>query len=87
MGYSSAVGMAAATDLRTALGWHLQSNHFPPVPAEMVPVAERAVKAARKGDYDRRLRLPAGASWKGQSTAPVSACVEAWHLDAFIEAR
>ena len=35
MGYSSAVGMAGATDLRTALGWHLQSNHFPPVPTEM----------------------------------------------------
>jgi hypothetical protein len=84
MGYQNALGMAAALPLETALAWHLQHNHYPPVPAVMIPVAARAVKAARRGEYDRRLRLPKGVSWRGESTAPVSAFITDYHLDAFL---
>ncbi len=86
-GYASAVGMAAAAPLRVALEWHLQSNHFPPIPVVMVPVAERAVLAARRGDYARHLRLPAGVLWRGKRSAPVSAFVESFHLAAFIDTQ
>ncbi len=86
-GYASARGMAAAAPLRAALEWHLQSNHFPPVPSYMVPVAERAVLAARAGNYDESLPLPPDVLWRGNSKVPVSAVVESFHLDAFIDAQ
>ncbi len=84
-GYLSAVGMATAAPLHAALKWHLQSNHFPPVPAVMVPVAERAVLAARGGDWAKLLRLPAGVRYRGNVKASVAEVVESFHLDAFVE--
>ena len=85
MGYLGALGMAQAAPLDAALSWHFTSNHFPPLPTSLIPVAKRAIKAAQAGEWDRKLRLPTGMSWKGQRNAPVSACVEAWHLNAFID--
>lgn len=86
-GYASAVGMAAALPLRTALKWHLQSNHFPPVPSVMVPVAERAVLAARGDDWAKLLRLPDGVRYRGNVKASVADIVESFHLDAFVETQ
>lgn len=87
MGYMNAVGMADALPLEQALAWHLTHNHYPPVPVVMIPVAERAVRAARRGQYTLRLKLPAGVSWRGEKTVPVSAVVESFHLDAFIDSE
>jgi len=85
MGHLSALDMAASTDLDTALSWHLTANHFPPLPLELLPVAKRAIAKANAGRYDDRLKLPAGIRYRDASSAPVYACVEAWHLDAFLE--
>jgi hypothetical protein len=75
----------AGAESDIALAWHLQSNHYPPLPAELVPVARRVIDKANRGDWDKRVRLPEGVSYRGSRLAPVAACVEAWHLDAFLE--
>ena len=85
MGRLSALDMAANTDLDTALSWHLSANHFPPLPPELLPVAKRAIAKASADQWDDELKLPAGIRYRDASSAPVYACVEAWHLDAFIE--
>lgn len=71
-------------DRRLALRWHLTSNHFPPLPIELLPVAERVIDKAEAGKYHARVRLPEGITWRGKKLAPVWAAAEAWHLDAFI---
>jgi hypothetical protein len=60
-----ALGMAEQVaggnaSLTTAVSWHLSSNHFPPVPAFMVPVAIAAIEAGNDEDWDRELELPLG---------------------------
>ena len=68
-----------------ALSWHLSHNHYPPVPAAMIPVCAAAIDAALADDWDVELDLPERTSYKGRATAPVWAIVDAHHLGAFIE--
>jgi hypothetical protein len=84
MGLLSAMGMAEVADLDTALGWHLSSNHFPPVPSTMIDPCKQAISAFGDEDYDRLIDLPEGISWRGEVSAPASAIVEGHHLDAFL---
>jgi len=84
MGRMAAEDMVAQTDTRTALAWHLQSNHYPPVPLSMVEPSLRAIKQANKGNWNARVRLPAGVLYKGMKTAPVRAMIEQHHLDVFL---
>jgi hypothetical protein len=70
--------------LRVALEWHLQSNHYPPVPMSMLPVCERAIKKARDGKWHFRVRLPKGCTFKGSIYAPVDEVVRGHNLDTFI---
>lgn len=85
MGYLNALGMAeSGVDLDVALTWHLRSNHYPPVPVEMVGPCKRAIQYAKRGDWDHRVRLPKGTTWRGERTAPVHAVVEGHHLEAFL---
>lgn len=86
MGYTSALGMAKATDLETALSWHFTANHFPPLPTTLIPAAMQAIAMASDEEWDEAVELPEGITYKGQNTAPVAAMVEAWHLGAFIDA-
>lgn len=65
MGHSTAAGYAELVDdgglsLTTAMHIHLTSNHYPPVPTFMVPVAVAAVEAGQDEDWDRELELPVG---------------------------
>jgi len=85
MGRMGIESMLEMTDVDTALLWHLKSNHYPPLPDCVIGLAKQAIELANNGDWDARINLKeAGISWRGQDSAPVSACVEAWHLDAFI---
>jgi hypothetical protein len=88
--------MIANTDLPLdrKVAWHLQGNHYPPIPLVMVKACVEAIELARLGYYDTEVKLPIGESkdgepfqitWHGQDTAPVSAIVEAHHLDGFIQ--
>ena len=89
MGSMQAYEMATSgIDRSTALLWHLQSNHFPPLPAGLVTVALRVVDLAVDHDNWQVEVDPEGwAEYQGRETAPVWAIVEAWHLDAFIAAE
>jgi hypothetical protein len=85
MGYINAAAMAAATDLTQALTWHLQSNHYPPVPVSMVAVCEEAIDAILANESNSLIDLPDGISWRGQDQVPAWAIAEGLHLGAFIE--
>lgn len=66
--------------------YQLRYNHFPPIPFSMVEPCIRAIKKARKGEWDKRVRLPEGIlfqrKWK---TAPVYNVIESHHLMEFVE--
>ena len=84
MGYNTAVDLAEELDLEVALGYHLQGNHYPPVPLSMVQPCIDAIDAFHDEDYNREIDLPEGVSWRGQVTAPASAIVDAHHLQAWL---
>lgn len=71
--------------LDAALHYHLTANHYPPIPATCIEAAKEAIAAIEAGEYNKAITLPAGAAYRDSSTAPASAVVEAWHLDAFID--
>ena len=87
MGSLAAQGMVevAGADSDIALAWHLQSNHYPPVPESMIPVARAAIEAGNREDWDAEIALPDGVTYRDATTAPAHAIIEAHHLDAFLD--
>jgi hypothetical protein len=71
-------------DLKTQLVYHLQGNHYPPIPLSMVQPCIYAIEACNEECYNRMIELPEGISWRGQSSAPAHAIVEGHHLDAWL---
>ena len=84
MGYNTALDLSEELDLEVALGYHLQGNHYPPVPLSMVEPCIEAIDAFYDEDYNREIALPQGVLWRGQVTAPASAIVEQHHLEAWL---
>lgn len=84
MGNTTAQELATILDLNSAIAMHLQANHYPPVPTSMVQPCIDAIDAYHDEDYQREIELPEGVSWRGNTTAPASALVEAHHLDAWL---
>jgi hypothetical protein len=70
--------------LEAALHWHLTSNHYPPHPGFMVPVALRAIQKARKGEWHKGVRLPNKVTFRGIRMPLVSDLIEALQLEDFI---
>lgn len=83
MGSTQAAEMAEYLDLEDALAWHLQVNHYPPIP-EVFDAALLAIEEAKFENWDGLVPLPDGVTWRDQDKAPVWACVEGWHLEVFI---
>ena len=71
-------------DIRQQLAYHLQGNHYPPVPVSMVGPCLDAIDACNDEDYQRLIELPEGVYWRGETSAPASAIAEAHHLDSWI---
>lgn len=85
MGRLQASDMAHhAPNLRTALSWHLQHNHYPPVPLTMLDCCEQAIEFAEMDEWNVNVELPPGVSYKGADVAPVWAIVEQHHLGDFL---
>ncbi len=85
MGSLQAMEMAAlGVELDTALTWHLRSNHYPPLPLEILEPAKQAIQFANEGQWDAPIALPEGTTWRHQEWCPTWAAVEGWHLDAWI---
>ncbi len=84
MGRLQAAEMANLADLDTALTWHLQHNHYPPVPLSMLPICKAAIKAGNEEDWNREIELPEGVSYQGRPTAPAHQIITSHHLEAFL---
>jgi hypothetical protein len=86
MGSMQAMEMAAHAPREVALRWHLESNHYPPVPLSMLPVCERAIQLAFEEEWHEQLDLPDDVTYRGFGRAPVAAIVESHHLQPFVDA-
>ena len=71
-------------DLETAIGIHLQSNHYPPVPLSMVEPCIEAIDAYYEEDYNKLIELPEGVLYRGSTHAPASAIISNHHLEAWL---
>jgi len=85
MGYTTAVSLSEELDLEVALGYHLQGNHYPPVPLSMVQPCIEAIDAYWEEDFDRAIEMPEGVSYRGSKFAPAHAIVEQHHLQAWLQ--
>jgi hypothetical protein len=86
MGSNFATDLAENIDisLEQAIGYHLQGNHYPPVPLSMVQPCIEALDAAREMDAMRQIEMPEGVFYKGKTTAPAWAIIQQHHLDAWL---
>jgi len=86
MGNNTAMDLAENIDisLEQAIGYHLQGNHYPPVPLSMVQPCIEALDAARELDAMRQIEMPEGISYKGKTTAPAWAIIEQHHLHPWL---
>ena len=87
MGAMTARELASITEvtMEQQIAWHLQSNHFPPVPTTMVEPCIEAIQAFYEEDYDKLISLPEGVGYKGLTVAPARAIVQAHHLESWLE--
>jgi hypothetical protein len=86
MGRMQATDMAEIVpDLHTLLVWHLQHNHYPPVPLAMVQPCHEAMDAVIADEPDTLVDMPTGTLWRGNPQAPAWAIVDALHLHTFVE--
>jgi len=85
MGSVTALGIQdSVLDLETQLAYHLQGNHYPPVPNSMVKPCIDAIDAYYDEDYERFIAMPEGVFYKGMSHAPARAIVEQHHLEFWL---
>ena len=86
MGSNLATELAENIDisLEQAIGYHLQGNHYPPVPLMMVEPCIAAIDAYYNEDYNLEIDMPEGVSYKGKTTAPAWAIIEQHHLNAWL---
>ena len=71
-------------DIRQSIAIQLRSNHYPPVPLSMVEPCVEAIYACVDEDYDKKITLPEGVTWKDKTTAPAWAIVESHHLEPWL---
>lgn len=84
MGNFQAAEMIELAGLHASLRWHLQSNHYPPIPEVFVSPCLQAIDSANAGDWTAVIELPYGVLWRGQTTCPASALIEWAHLSVFL---
>ena len=71
--------------LVNAVKTHLLYNHYPSIPSSMVGPCVKAIEYANKGEWDKKVRMPEGITYKGKKLAPIDAVIEAHHLEFFID--
>jgi hypothetical protein len=70
--------------LDLALGYHLECNHFPPLPSELIPTCKEAIIACNDGDYERLIDLPDGILFRGEAQVYAYRVVQSCHLEYFL---
>jgi len=71
--------------LEQGIAYHLQGNHYPPVPLTMVQPCIDAIDAYWDEDTDREIAMPEGVFYKGFNVAPAWAIIEQHHLDPWLQ--
>jgi hypothetical protein len=86
MGSVTAIGIQdSVLDLETQLAYHLQGNHYPPVPLSMVQPCIEAIDAYYEDNKSEKLiKMPEGVSYKGKTHAPAWAIIEQHHLQFWL---
>jgi len=85
MGQFGLIGMLDNdTDTRRTMEWHLQSNHYPPIPVEMADACFEAIGLYDMEDYEAEVTLPEGVTFRGQDTVPAWRLIEDMHLEPFL---
>jgi hypothetical protein len=86
MGSMTGIELATNLDLslEQAIGYHLQGNHYPPVPLSMVAPCIEAIDAYHEHDAMRQIEMPEGVFYKGNTTAPAWAIIQQHHLDFWL---
>jgi len=85
MGSVTALGIQdSVLDLETQIAYHLQGNHYPPVPLSMVQPCIEAIDAYYDNDAMRFIAMPEGVFYKGMSHAPAWAIIDQHHLDFWL---
>jgi hypothetical protein len=87
MGALQAREFASNTEItiEQQLTWHLQGNHFPPVPVSMVQPCIEAIDCYWSDELDREIDLPEGVLYRGNKTAPAREIIINHHLDPWCE--
>ena len=86
--FANDLALADNLEIERQIEIHLSANHYPPVPAIMVPTCIEAIDAVNDaGLWDLEIPLPEGVSWRGLTTAPAHAIIEAHHLNAWLIER
>jgi hypothetical protein len=85
MGYTTAQELSEILDLEGGIAMHLQVNHYPPVPRSMVKPCIEAIDAYNDNyETHKLIELPEGVTWRGETSAPAWALIEAHHLDPWL---
>lgn len=91
MGLFSAMGVAESdTPIEMQIRWHLTSNHYPPLPVELVEPCIEAINAWNNRDIDlleKKITLPEGIQFKNQNYIYATELIESLHLEAWIQAH
>ena len=86
--FANDLALADNLEIERQIEIHLSANHYPPVPAFMVQPCVEAIDAVNDaGLWDLEIPLPEGVSWRGLTTAPAHAIIEAHHLNAWLIER
>jgi hypothetical protein len=65
---------------------HLRNNCYPPVPLIMLDPCIEAIANCVLDDWDAKVDLPEGVSYRGLTSAPSHAIVSNHRLEAFLDA-
>jgi len=83
MGNLQATEFANLASLEQGITWQLRCNHYPPVPASMVPVAIAAIQACNAGDPERLIDSPFEHRQYGFQV-PAYEFINAYHLHPWV---
>ena len=87
--FANDLALADNLDIETQIAIHLTSNHYPPVPKEMVAPCIEAIDAVNDaGLWHLEIPLPQGVFYKNNlTTAPAHAIIEQHNLEAWLIER
>jgi len=88
------VGSLQAKEMReqasheVALTWHLQHNHYPPIPLMMIPIAQQAIEAANEHEWDREIEMPDEVEHKVHgNNVPACVLIDYMNLQDFLDSE